>query len=85
MITSNEEREPEKATCLHMKVLGGLIVPRAETWAVLHVLLLTNGTKPLNIVTEAMSVINGFKLQNRHVYSEAKNGDIWREIFKRMD
>ena len=27
----------------------------------------------------------GLMLQNRKAYAEAKNGDIWREVYDRMD
>ena len=36
----------------------------------------------MKIITDAMYVIKGFKMQNSKAYSEGKNGDIWREVYK---
>ena len=51
----------------------------------LQVLLLVKCDKPMKIVTYAMCVIMGFKLQNRKAYFEARHGDIWRQLFRRTD
>ena len=42
---------------MRMKVSGRQTVPRAETLAVLQVLLLANGDWPLKIVTDALYMI----------------------------
>ena len=43
------------------------------------------GVKHMEIVTDAMYVIKGFKDQNRKAHAEGKNGDIWREVCAQMD
>ena len=73
------------ATCLRMKVPGKQTVPRAETLAVLQVLLLIKGKKEIRIITDAMYVIKGFNDQNRKTYQEGRNGDIWREVYDQYD
>lgn len=85
VVTFGRNKTPTHASCLRMKVPGKQTVPRAETWAVLQVLLLMKGEQHMKIVTDAMYVIKGVKMQNRKPHYEGKNGDIWRDVYRQMD
>ena len=74
VVTFGPDRTPLHATCMRMKVPGRQTVPRAETWAVLQVLIVMKGVTQMKIVTDAMYVIKGLKDLNRKAYAEGGNG-----------
>ena len=65
------------------QVLGRQTVPRAEMWALMHVLRRMQTGSTYSVYIDASYVINGLRSRSAH-YCNGSNGDLWTMIFAEL-
>ncbi len=75
VVTKRVDGELQVAFLFPM-VPGTQTVPRAELWALRHVLNLMEGLRQYTVYIDAQYVLNGLQSRSRH-YSQGSNGDLW--------
>ena len=72
--------ETDEVAGIHSLVPGRQTVPRAEVWALWHVMQRMNKDKDFKLIIDASYLVNAMTSGSKW-YSEGVNGDLWARIF----